>query len=264
MAVHLGIALFAIIIVVPSAAFLVRVSTRLPIFCVVIAVTTLVYNLTAFPFSPDARLKVYFQQTVTPSGHNRVHLIGPHQFIEDIIRENLPSAAGKQITCEPDKYKKGLTRCSWEGFAPDVVPGYSNPRDWANVTIKDSDSQANGGNGALSFSNRIKIEPRNTRACKIFFDPPISTFYVHHSNAITATDPTKELRLWSRDWDRGWTLDVTYDESTDVSKKDIQVVCLWSDVNRQDVVPAFDEVKKLLPAWATVSKAADGLVELWL
>lgn len=219
------------------------------------------YNLVAFPFSTDARLKLYFQQSVTPSGHNHVHLIGPEQFVEKIIRDYIPSAAGKPINCEPDKYKKGLTRCSWEGIAPKVVPNYSSPRDWANVTIKENDDTSNG---ALSFSSRIKIVPRNSRACKIFFQPEISTFYVHNSNAITATPPTKELRLWSRDWDRGWTVDVNWDESADVSKKSIQVVCEWSDVNRQGVIPAFDEVKKLLPAWAVVSKAADGLVELWL
>lgn len=40
-----------------------------------------------------------------------------------------------------------------------------------------------------------------------------------------------------------------------------KVVCLWSDANTEGVIPALDEVKKFMPVWSAVTKAADGLVE---
>jgi len=89
----------------------------------------------------------------------------------------------------------------------------------------------------------------------------------------------KQLRLWSRDWNRGWSVNVTYDLTKgrkksssndaklfdslpDEDKLSGTVICLWSDANHDGVIPALDEVKALLPPWAVVSKLSDGLVEV--
>ena len=85
---------------------------------------------------------------------------------------------------------------------------------------------------------------------------------------------TKELRLWSRDWERGWRVEVSWEEentttTTTTSTKgeegrlEGKVVCLWADVNEKGVVPAWDEVFTFVPNWAVGSKLSDGLVEGW-
>jgi hypothetical protein len=40
-----------------------------------------------------------------------------------------------------------------------------------------------------------------------------------------------------------------------------KVVCLWSDTNREGIIPALDEARKFLPVWTAVTKLGDGLVE---
>ena len=40
-----------------------------------------------------------------------------------------------------------------------------------------------------------------------------------------------------------------------------RVVCLWSDANRQGVIPSLEEARRFVPEWVGISKLADGLVE---
>jgi hypothetical protein len=40
-----------------------------------------------------------------------------------------------------------------------------------------------------------------------------------------------------------------------------RVVCLWSDHNELGKIPALDEVQRFMPAWTSVVKLMDGLVE---
>jgi len=80
---------------------------------------------------------------------------------------------------------------------------------------------------------------------------------------------TTELRLWSRDWERGWKVEISWEEenatstSTTEDKLGGKVVCLWADVNEKGTVPAWDEVFAFVPNWAVGSKLSDGLVEGW-
>ena len=79
---------------------------------------------------------------------------------------------------------------------------------------------------------------------------------------------TKELRLWSRDWERGWKVEISWEEDTTSTsiigdKLGGKVVCLWADVNEKGTVPAWDEVFAFVPKWAVGSKLSDGLVEGW-
>lgn len=256
------LAIFSIMLLLPTMPFLHRIRGLATAAVFLLAVGTGLYALTAFPFTSDSKLKVYFQQTVdVGAGTNKVALIGASPFVEEIATKYIPSAIGRKVSCEADARKIGLTSCSWEGLMPSPVPGANSPSDWAYASVNAS---TNHIPPVKAFSSRISVMPHNSRACKIFFTPNITNFYVHGTESVTATPPTKELRLWSRSWEEGWMIDVEWDQKEDVRQPKAQVVCLWSDANKNGVIPAFDEVKRFLPAWATVSKAADGLVEGWL
>lgn len=262
--VHLGVAVFSMLILIPTVPFLHRLKGKVTLAMILLLIGTGIYCLVAFPFSPNSKLKIYFQQNVNlQTGENKVILIGASPFVERIAKDSIPSSLGKKITCEPDTRKTGLTRCWWQGIQPSPVPGVENPSDWVFTNIT-GDGSAEQSSPIASFGTRITIKPKNSRNCKILFNPQISTFYVHGTQSVTATPPTKELRLWSRNWDEGWTVDVEWDQKEDVLKRKVEVVCMWADVNKPGVIPAFDEVKHFLPTWAAVSKASDGLVEGWV
>jgi hypothetical protein len=40
-----------------------------------------------------------------------------------------------------------------------------------------------------------------------------------------------------------------------------KVVCMWSDVNQREVIPAWDEAAHYAPEWVAMTKAGDGLLE---
>ena len=102
------------------------------------------------------------------------------------------------------------------------------------------------------------------------FDHPIHKlrlFNTHEENPrerfpATSVDETTEIRFWSRLWDpASWTADVEW--AADKPGISGRVVCLWSDVNEQHVIPAFDEAKHFMPEWVDLSKLGDGIVEAY-
>jgi len=274
----------------------------------------LIYNLVAFPFSPNARLKVYFQQTVElETGLNQVHLVGHPDYIEGIVKEYLPSAREATTEVTTDRMKEGLVRVSWAGLAPNVaatlpdgVPPDMGMRDWVSYKVKSLGPR----------KARIFVNGKNTRSCRILFNKPVFDIEVlngqgknltgnyslsvakhqkERQRAPTLGDPvpeggSMEIRLWSREWERGWDVVFTWDEDgnatttseapqhlpsefeeehtelrtlrrDDADGIDGKVVCLWDDASRtKDEIPALHEVDRFLPEWATVSKLSDGLV----
>ncbi|KAG0124258.1 hypothetical protein HOY82DRAFT_494226 [Tuber indicum] len=262
--VLLGFGVFSIILLLPVAPFLHRITYHVTLFIFVIFIGTFIYNLAASPFSPNARLKVYFQQTVDlQTGENNVHLVGHPDYIDRIVSKHIPSAKGKVDICQTDKLKSGLRRCSWKGIAPRVVPqapggmppeyGFS---DWISYNVTKT------GDGKAT----IKLRGRNTRACKLLFNKPLAKSPTL-GNPIPGFPNTRELRLWSRDWERGWSVELTWEKEEDQeenknSHSSVIVVCLWSDGNKvSDEIPALHEIRRYLPVWAIASKLADGLVE---
>src|SRR5437016_5954298 len=134
----MGMGLLSILLLAPLSPFLHRFTFHIPMFLFLIFVGTLIYNLVAFPFSANNRLKVYFIQDVDlDTGKNNVSLTGVHDYVRSIM-ETIPSAAGQDIQCLYDtRGKAGLTKCPWEGLAPKVVKNVSDGeppengyRDW--------------------------------------------------------------------------------------------------------------------------------------
>ncbi|KAI9720894.1 MAG: hypothetical protein M1812_002733 [Candelaria pacifica] len=268
--VYIAIAIFSILILAPLGPFLHRFTYHIPTFFFLIFVGTLIYNMVAFPFSANNRLKVYFIQTVDlETGLNQVSLTGIDGYIKDIVR-TLPSASGQLINCtKDDRGKAGLTKCSWKGLAPHVVQDHISSGvppelgygDWLHYNI----SKTEGKNEA-----RFQLSGRDTRACKLVFHAPISNFSVVGAGTDERFEKvpksgSSEIRLWSREWERPWQVDVQWSVGEGKSEAeqgiDGNVVCLWSDNNYSGVIPALDEVRRFAPDWVAVTKLADGLVE---
>ena len=279
---YLAIAFFAILLLIPVSPFIHRYTYHIPVFLLLIFTGTLIYNLLAFPFSANNRLKVYFDQRVDlDTGINTVSLTGIKggSFLQDIAT-SIPSTAGQEIACIDSTVRTGLQQCSWYGLPPRTVPsppphlgipppfGYA---DWLSFNMSRTTNTTRN-------EAHITLYGKNTRACKIEFDTPISDFDVEGAASEARSekvpkDGSKEIRLWSRTWEKPWHVKVRWGnqgQSFPVGMKKQQqrsqglngkVVCLWSNANDPGVIPALDEAWKFVPAWVAISKAKDGLVE---
>jgi len=266
---YLVVALFSVLILLPITPFMHRVKIHLTGILFLIFLGTLAYNLLVFPFSENNRYKAYFQQTVDlESGVNHVTLVGIEKYIREIIAQ-IPSASGQKILCiERPQIRSGLSFCSWEGIPPRVVPnvGGAPPekvyQDWLSYNV----SRVEGKNEA-----RFHISARESKACILRFDEPFTAFSVAGaapSDGRWADVPesgSDQIKLWHRDWDREWVVDVAWPVSpgkqTGEEGRNGRVVCLWSDHNEFGTIPALDEAQRFAPKWTSIVKVMDGLVE---
>ena len=265
--VYVLIAVCSILIMAPLAPFLHRYTYHIPTFLLCVFIGTMIYNLVAFPFSETNRLKLYFVQRVDlDSGLNKAILTGlGHPHIDEVTR-SLPSTTGQRVECI-NSPRPGLVECSWNGIDPRVVSnthpavpprlGYS---DWLTFNV----TRVVGKNEA-----DLHLFGRNTRACRIALNRPISSFYVEGSGQDSrfpsVTDAgSKEIRLWSRTWEKPWAVHLKWDSGEDHNGSDGldgRVICLWNDESKIGVIPALDEVRLFAPTWVAISKLSDGLVE---
>ena len=265
---YIGMAALTVVILAPLGPFLHRYTYHIPTFLLLVFAGTLIYNLVAFPFSPDNRLKLYFLQTVDlDTGINRVSLTGiGDPYLSEAIH-SLPSAAGQRLDCAKSSRRRDLTECAWNGLAPQVVKtahppgvppelGYS---DWLHLSISRNPARTEA---------RFRLSGRNTRNCKILFNKSISDFRVRGAGddkrfQRVSEDGSSKIFLWSRTWGREWDVDVFWeaDGEEGTTGLDGRVVCLWSDDNETGVIPALDEARHFLPDWVAVTKTDDGLVE---
>ena len=285
---YLDIAILSVLLLIPLSAFISRVNFPLPSLVLLLLASTLCYSLFAFPFSRDARLKVRFGQHVNlENGLNTVYITGVSDYIRPVIA-SLPSASGLEVDCDsrPVAFRSyaGLATCGFSGLPPDILKNYSNDlvsakhlyKEWMNYSI----NRTQGSNEAT-----IKVQGKNTRACRLYFDQPAT--YVHvinsrnkndrlHSEVMNATfiqqaayeadSGTNQVRLWSREWDGSWEIRINWASHAKEGRRDDytsfegMVACLWSDVNDRGTIPAYDEAEQFLPVWVGMTKMDDGLV----
>ncbi|KAK8065407.1 hypothetical protein PG997_012154 [Apiospora hydei] len=266
--VYILVGLMSVLVFTPLSPFVHRHTYHMPTVLLFVFIGTLIYNLTAFPFSPTSRMKFFFVQRLNlDTGINQVCLAGVESSFMDDIVGSLPSTAGKEIVKQTSSARSGLTEYSWKGIAPRVVPtnGTLPPEKTYSQWLSLNVTRAKGLNSAS-----IRVSGRNTRSCRIFFDRPVDDIVVKGSDQ----DPrfprigeagSKELRLWSREWARPW--DVTFSWKSSKGKNvgeegmDGRVVCLWNDQDERTAIPALKEVRRFAPDWSTVTKMGDGLVE---
>ncbi|KAG4030306.1 hypothetical protein MFRU_012g00480 [Monilinia fructicola] len=267
---YLVVAVFSILLLLPITPFIHRLTHHIPTFFFLVFIGTLIYNLVAFPFSPNNRYKAYFQQTVDlDTGLNKVTLVGIEEYIREIIAQ-IPSAAGQAIHCEDNaRIRSGLSFCSYEGLAPKVVdnvvegvPPERGYHEWLTYNV----SRVPGENKATFHISGIE-----TRACILRFDEPFSEFKVHGGAKSeerwddVPDSGSDQIKLWHRDWNKEWVVDVEWAVSEDMKPGEEgrtgRVVCLWSDANKRGVIPALDEAQRFSPDWTSIVKLMDGLVE---
>ena len=256
--VYLSMAVFAIIMLSPVVPIIHRFSWHVPMALLLVLVGTLLYNLIAFPFSTNNRLKIFFLQEVDlDHGNNTVSLVSAAPFGR-MAAESLPSAYGQQVECvlaDPPQMHSKRERCSWSGISPHVAS--NKTRSLVRFSTSKIDDH----------STNFQISGTNTRACKILFDRPIIAFEVDGAAHVDKRMPSvpevgsKEIRLWSRTWDRTWSVNVTWDDDELAKGQTGKVACMWSDVNHDGTIPAYDEALHFAPDWVAMTKLADGLVE---
>lgn len=268
--VYLLLAVIATLFILPFSPFIHRIVWPLTTIVFLISVATAIYNITAFPFSSESRLKVYFlQQVDLDTGINTVSLTGLMPYARDIA-ESLPSAAGQNIKCALPDYsaRSGLSKCSWSGVPPNPlneksgVPPEKNYKSWVQVNA------TRLKNFTTPHAARFSIDAKNTRACRILFEheKPVTSVNVtgfgtdprfpsvHTTNKAGSTS----IRLWRREWEKHpWEVFVSWEEGG----LDGRVVCLWSDANDPATIPAWQEVQRFGPVWSVATKLSDGLVE---
>jgi len=260
-------AVLTVLLFAPLGPFLHRYTYHIPTFLILVFAGTTIYNLTAFPFSANNRLKLYFLQRVDlDTSINDVSLTGIDSYVQKAI-SSLPSAAGQTISCMPTKLRRDLTECSWTGLPPRVVsnthpdvPPEFGYADWLTFNAtRDPDGKTEA---------QLYVTGLQTRACKLVFHRPISDFSVAGAGddkrfKHVSDSGSRELRLWSRTWDREWNVTVKWDASGDDEGDglDGRVACLWSDANDSGTIPALDEAWRFAPTWVAIANNQNGLVE---
>ena len=259
---------FSILILLPLTPTIHRFTHHLPSFLFLLFAGTLIYNLTAFPFSPTNRYKAYFQQTIDlDTGSNTVSISGLENFIRPLIAA-IPSASGQHIECASRPLRAGVKFCSYTGIPPLVVPTVpgvppeKSYGDWLSYT-----AERHRGTNSATF----KISGTNSRACAIRFARPIKAVKISGAGEDSRFDAVPhdvgsgEVKLWRREWGGEWEVEVEWavSEGKKVGEEGMEgrVVCLWADFNEKGVIPALDEVVAFAPGWVGVSKMSDGLVE---
>ncbi|KAJ4302080.1 hypothetical protein N0V88_002216 [Collariella sp. IMI 366227] len=240
-----------VLLILPLAPFVHRVTHHVPVALGVVFVGVLVWNLVVFPFGAGERYKVYFVQRVEigegSSGNNTVCYNG----VEDSVPPRLVN--------EGDDYA-GL------------------------VTVNATRTAGNAARIRLAANNTkacfLEFD-RPVTGLRVHGSSEWDDRFGQFPEA-----GVKSLRLWHRKWEGEWVVDVEWKDSApartplmedgqtgvlrdgELRKREDKerglegtVVCMWSDANVPGTIPAFDEAVQYAPAWVAVTKFAEGLVE---
>ncbi|KAJ3501617.1 hypothetical protein NMY22_g18864 [Coprinellus aureogranulatus] len=320
--VYAAISAVSILLVLPIAPFSPKLHQGLTWLALLTFFVTTAYLWLVFPFTHDDPFKVFFQQRVklnpdtvflSPSGSASTQathtittlLTGSPVFVRSVL-PYLPSSRGKDVNCTKNLLRQGLTTCAWDsGKRLQPSPGGKDPWGWwpgasddptTAISKTSDDAYIKADITRTSWASaRITILGRNTRNCRMYFDPPsesgVKVVRYTVEGGATGMQPgypvdldtgLKELRLWSRTWDRTFVVDIDWeptklgDTSDEDGKLSGKVACEWAEYqsgmvdngslgsDEQPKIPALEEVLTFLPEWAVVTKAADGLVEAWV
>ncbi|KAF4431873.1 hypothetical protein F53441_13872 [Fusarium austroafricanum] len=283
----LSLGILSIFLLLPLTPFIHRVTHHVPMFLFCVFIGTFIYNLVAFPFSPNNRFKFYFQQVIDlDNGTDTVSIMGLEDYARSVI-SSLPSTSGQEVKCQP-AVGRDLMDCRYDAssFEPKLYKD-KTPKDLISIeTVYGSDGT----------KARLRIDAIDTRLCYVRTSRPIYGFTV---DGAGPRDPRfgkfpsegfSSVQLWRRDRDRPWTLNLDLNERNAFSAPEaseqeeseslkdnelrvrsaeqtadaleVTVSCAWSDANTPGTIPALDELLKYMPTWAAVTKKNVGLVEV--
>ncbi|KIO31881.1 hypothetical protein M407DRAFT_19145 [Tulasnella calospora MUT 4182] len=279
LSVYLMIAISSVLIILPLAPFIHKIHRIFSLVLVFILIITVAYNMLAFPFSMSSPLKVYFQQTVNLDAnatepHSLVELVAVQGYLDRYVVPSTPSgqdAINKgQLTCGPTVGKRvGLWSCRYPGPPPNVAPISANDigTEFGSSAVK-PDLITFNATRLTANTGKITVKGRNTRSCRLYFDDPIKAAHVKGGNDrvqpgyVVPEDGVKEVRLWSRTWDKEFEVLVEWDGKVKKQKVTGRVACEWAEM-REGRIPALEEVLGFSPMWTAVTKLEDGLVEAY-
>jgi hypothetical protein len=269
------VSMLALLIVLPLAPFSMNMHRWLNSIVLLIFVLSTLYTYLAFPFSQETPLKVYFAQSVDLDTSRVVTaLSGPRQFLSTVIIPRFPSAYNQALDCTDAPDKLGLQTCKWEvgdAFVPspggsERYYGQGPMSKWVTTSIKRT-----GPNSA-----RIKVQGLNTRSCTLQFSGKrVKGFHLSgdggkglQGGSEVPEDGLEQIRLWSRDWEKEFEVDVEFAGSED-EKATGRVSCGWAEYESATVgggrtggkIPSLEEVLLFLPEWAVVTKSSAALFD---
>ncbi|KAG8924458.1 hypothetical protein FRC01_011478 [Tulasnella sp. 417] len=278
LSVYLIVAIFSSLIILPLAPFIHKIHRVFSLVLVFILIATVAYNMLAFPFSLYSPLKVYFQQTVDLDAngiepHNVVELVALQGYLERYIVPSTPSgqdAVNKGLlTCGPPEAKRaGLWSCRYPGPPPNVAPISAKDIGTEFGSTAKPDIITFNATRLTANTGKLTVKGRNTRSCRLYFDDPIKAIHVKGGNDRVQPgypvpeDGVKEVRLWSRTWDKEFEVLVEWEGKVRKQKVTGRVACEWAEM-REGRIPALEEVLGFSPMWTAVTKLNDGLVEVY-
>ncbi|KAF2717463.1 peptidase M28 [Polychaeton citri CBS 116435] len=268
LSIYLMFAGLTVLLVLPLAPFLHRFKYQVPVLLLFIFAGCLVYNLLAFPFSRDARMKFFFNQQIDlTSGANHVILTGLDGFVQDVAT-SLPSAAGQTLACSPSTERLGLTACKFIGLAPLVAGAIGSVAPFKNNTSPENPYKSwldynitSNTTSSASFS----LQGLNTRYCRVLFNSSITSLDIDGAGVrdsrfdAVADGGSSQLRLFSRDWAKNFKFDVGWKDGKAKGQTG-RLACQWEEWEGNQI-PALDEVNRFAPVWSTVTRNNDWLVE---
>ncbi|KAF7295517.1 Peptide hydrolase [Mycena indigotica] len=277
--VYRAISALVFMMVLPVVPFTFKVHSFVATTCIVVFVITTFAGLSMFPFSAQEPLKVFFQQTValgdvsSPNAEIKLAtstLFGAEKpFVQDLLKK-IPSAleTSAELQCVARSTTRlGLVGCSWESeLLPLPSPGDGLTGAAAARWLTASATRLG------PTSARFVLAARNSRGCRVSFtNRRVKSHFVHGSDGgmlplgSSVSEGYADLRLWSREWERPFTVDVEWEGEGGLQGV---VACSWAEYASGSIgidgtgrIPAFEELVTFLPTWAAVTKQAEGLVE---
>ncbi|KAI0827758.1 hypothetical protein BC628DRAFT_1317988 [Trametes gibbosa] len=311
--VYLVLAVFSTLIFIPITPFAHKLPQKLNVIVAGMVILILAISWATFPFTQQWPFRVYFQQSVEISSANtgltintaginytafpevvraETTVTGLPGYIDRYIVPDIPSARHTRVNCDPKSLRPDLITCSWETNLLPFPGGILSqialaPSRWLDVhTTRLNETRA-----------LISVRGANTRGCRLYFDRPATFLYVHQATDApdsrpSAQDPVpyekmrmqggyempdggvREMRMWSRTWDRTFVVEVGWEQAARGSDEESQgltgrAACEYAEYASalggpgSGLIPAYEEVKEFLPLWALPSKLADGLAEVW-
>ncbi|TFK71053.1 hypothetical protein BDN72DRAFT_958332 [Pluteus cervinus] len=257
----------------------------------------------AFVDSPDFNSSIFSGPVTKTLVYKPVTMLsGTKYYLKKKIIPVLPSTMGQRKWCRADEGVNGLWTCEWEtDLIP--LPGDGVPRiaEGSDDTVADLNLPSKPPPDSPSTWIRADITPigvnsarfvlsgTNTRSCRVYFDNRRITEYVVAGGKPgmqpgygIREEGLKEVRLWSRTFGKVFVVDIEWanpgpsagaggaEWGNGTGEVRGRVACEWNEYESGSVgggtggkIPAFEEVLRWIPRWSAVSKASDGLVEVW-